>query len=61
MHKINKLQGYIIQHREYNQYFIITRNGIQTLNVVNHYVSHLKHIMLYVNYSSKKKNQFISS
>ena len=26
--KINKLQGYIIQHRKYNQYFIITINGV---------------------------------
>ena len=25
---INKVQGYIIQHREYSQYFIITLNGI---------------------------------
>ena len=24
LYKINKLQGYIIQHREYSQYFIIT-------------------------------------
>ena len=23
MYKINKLQGYIVQHREYSQYFII--------------------------------------
>ena len=28
MHKINKLQGYTIQHREYSQYFIITINGV---------------------------------
>ena len=28
MCKINKLQGYIVQHREYSQYFIITINGI---------------------------------
>ena len=31
MNKINKLQGYIIQHREYSQYFITTLNEI-TLN-----------------------------
>ena len=24
MYKINKLQGYIVQHREHSQYFIIT-------------------------------------
>ena len=24
MYKINKLQGYIVHHREYSQYFIIT-------------------------------------
>ena len=28
MYKINKLQGYILQHREYSQYFIITINGV---------------------------------
>ena len=28
MHKINKLQDYIIQHREYSQYFIITINAV---------------------------------
>ena len=28
VYEINKLQGYIIQHREYNQYLIITVNGI---------------------------------
>ena len=27
-HVQNKLQGYIVQHREYSQYFIITINGI---------------------------------
>ena len=28
MYKINKLQGYNIQHREYSQYIIITVNRI---------------------------------
>ena len=27
-YKINKLQGYIVQYREYSQYFIITINGV---------------------------------
>ena len=27
-YKINKLQGYVVQHREYSQYFIITINGV---------------------------------
>ena len=26
MSEVNKLQGYIIQHREYSQYFVITIN-----------------------------------
>ena len=26
--KINKQQGYIVQHKEYGQYFIITINGV---------------------------------
>ena len=27
MYKVNKLQGYIVQHREYSRYFIATLNG----------------------------------
>ena len=27
LYKINRLQGYIVQYREYSQYFIITING----------------------------------
>ena len=27
-YKINKIQGCYVQHREYNQYFIITLNGV---------------------------------
>ena len=32
MYKINKLQRYIVQHREHSQYFIVTINGVQTKN-----------------------------
>ena len=28
MYKINKLQGHIVEHREYGHYFIITLNGV---------------------------------
>ena len=28
MYEINKLQGYIVQHREYSQYIIITLIGV---------------------------------
>ena len=42
MYKINKLQGYIIQHTEYSQYFIITINGVYPLKIVHHYVVRLK-------------------
>ena len=28
VYKINKLQGYIVQHSDYSQYFIITLNGV---------------------------------
>ena len=27
-YKINKIQGYSVQHREYTQYFTITLNGV---------------------------------
>ena len=28
MYKIKKLQWFVVQHREYSQYFILTLNGI---------------------------------
>ena len=28
LYKINELQGYIVKHREYSQYFIMTINGV---------------------------------
>ena len=28
MYKVNKLQGYIVQRKEFGQYFIITLNGM---------------------------------
>ena len=37
----NKLQGYVVQHKEYNQYFIITVNEVKPLKIVNHYIVHL--------------------
>lgn len=27
IYKIYKIQGYIVQHREYSHYFVITLNG----------------------------------
>ena len=42
MYKINKLQGYLVQHGKYSQYLIITINGVQPLKMVNHYVVPLK-------------------
>ena len=36
MYKINKLQGYIAQHREDSQYFLITLNGVETVKILNH-------------------------
>ena len=42
-YKINKLlQGYIAQHREYSQYFILTLNGGYSIKIMNYYVVHLK-------------------
>ena len=42
MYKMNKMQGYNVQHREYNQYVIITLYGMQFIKISNHYVVHLK-------------------
>ena len=41
MKKINKLQGYITQHEEYTQYFMITINGVEPLKIVTHYIVQL--------------------
>ena len=54
LYKTDKLQGYVVQHREYSKYFIITINGIKNLKTVNYYVIHLKHTLLYINYISIK-------
>ena len=48
----NKLQLYIIQHRENNQYSRIIINGAYALKIVNHYI--VTYIMLYINYTSLK-------
>ena len=61
MYEVNKPQEYIVQHREYRQYFIITLNGEYFIKVLNHYVVQLKlkqttetNIMLQINYISIK-------
>ena len=46
MYKINKLQGHIVQHKEYSQFFKIM-NGVQSLKIMNHYVAHLKLMFYY--------------
>ena len=38
---LNSKRGYIVQQREYSQYFIITINGISALKTVNHYTVHV--------------------
>ena len=45
MHKINKLPGYIVWHREYSQYFMITLNVIYSIKILNPYVACLKLIL----------------
>ena len=37
----NKLQGYVVQHGEYSQYFIVTINGVLPLKIVTRYIVHL--------------------
>ena len=36
----NKLQGYIVQHEECSQNFIITMTGVQQLKTMNHSILH---------------------
>ena len=57
MYKIKKLPGCIVQHREYRQYFITTINGVYPLKIMNHYVVHLQHIILYIDYTSILKKE----
>ena len=44
MPKINKLQGYIVQNREYHQYFTVTVNALEFFKIVSYYTAHLSHI-----------------
>ena len=53
VHKIDKLQGYIVQHRECRQYFLITIDGVQPLKIVSHYAVLLK-LILYMHCTIKK-------
>ena len=41
MYKIKKVQGYIVQHREYSQHFIITLNRVCVYSVI-----HSSHVQL---------------
>ena len=34
MYEVNKLQEYIVQHKEYRQYFIMTFSSVQSLSHV---------------------------
>ena len=51
---LNSKRGYIVQQREYSQYFIITINGISALKTVN--PTCVTYIILYSNYASTKKS-----
>ena len=58
-HEINKLQEYIVQHKEYNQYFIIS--GIKIFkNCKPLGCTSETYIILYINYTSilKKDTHF---
>ena len=55
IYKMNKLQGYTVQHRNYSQYFKITLNGIYSIKILNHYVVHFNNVnQLYFNKNEKK-------
>ena len=41
--------------RKYSQYFLIIIKGVSALKIVNDYVVHPKHVILYINYASIKK------
>ena len=42
MYKVSELFGYVLQHREYAQHFIITINGVYSLKTVHHHAVFLK-------------------
>ena len=45
LHKANRVQRYIVQHREHSQYYIITINGVSFIKILNPYVVHWKLIL----------------
>ena len=49
----SKLQGYILQYREYSQYYIVTISG-KSIKIVNHHIVYLK-LVFDINYTSVKK------
>ena len=46
MYKIDKQQGYIVQHREIYPLFKNNFKWTTSINILNDYVLHLKHIIL---------------
>ena len=55
MYKINMLQGYIFQHREWRQYFIITLSGVQFSSVQS-----LRRVWLFVTPWIAARQAFLS-
>ena len=51
--KVSYKDIFIVQHREYGQYFIININGTLPLKAMNHYVVYLKlKLILYIHYTT---------
>ena len=62
MYKINKLQGYIVQHKEYNQYFIVNyRWSITFINCESLYCTRDTYITLYIDYIPQLKEKAIET
>lgn len=36
MYKMNKLQGYIVQYRKHSEYFKMTLNEVQSMQILYH-------------------------
>ena len=41
VYKISYKEGYVVQHREYSQYFVVI-SGVEALKIVNHYIAELQ-------------------
>ena len=51
MYKISYKKGYVVQHREYSQYFLVTKWSLTFKNCESLYCRAATYLILHINYN----------